>query len=168
MMPRHSAPTSQSFQCSQTTFPQTTHKQIAAQKLKVGSACAIRCFGIVVATHLTCGVAFADANSVMNYSESKLLSVGADMAEAVSANSPRRIDNVTVLLGAIFVRQTKTFIYKYDVSQPIDLALGRGFTVRQACGDPMRKAYMYRGFVFRHSYITPSGQQNLDVRYGDC
>lgn len=168
MMPRHSAPASRSIQCSQTTFPLTTHKQIAARNLKVRSACAIRFFGIVVATHLTCGVAFADANRVMNYSESKLLSVGADMAEAVSANAPRRIDNITVLLGAIFVRQTKTFIYKYDASQPLDLALGRAFIIRQSCGDPMRKAYMYRGFVFRHLYTTPSGQQNLDVRYGDC
>lgn len=157
-----------SFFCRQTAFPQKADKQIAARNLKVVSACFVRCFWIVVTTHLTCGVAFADANSVMNYSESKLLSVGADMAEAVSANAPRRIDNITVLLGAIFVRQTKTFIYKYDANQPIDLTTGRGFVVRQACGDPIRKAFMRRGFVFRHSYVTPSGQQNMDVRYGDC
>jgi hypothetical protein len=104
----------------------------------------------------------------MNYSEEKLLSVGAEMGDAVSANSPRRIDGTTVLLGAIFVRQTKTFIYKYDASQTLDLVMGKAFVIRQSCSDPMRKAYMYRGFVFRHSYSTPSGQQNLDVRYSDC
>ena len=134
---------------------------------KVGASAVARA-AIFTAALLACGVVLADAKSVMNYSEEKLLSVGAAMGEAVSSNSPRRVDSTTILLGAIFVRQTKTFIYKYDSSQTLDLAMGKTLVNRQFCGDPMRKAFMYRGFVFRHSYTTPSGQQNLDVRYSDC
>jgi hypothetical protein len=154
--------------CNQAAVPQMTNKQVEAPILKVGRALAIRCSGLVAATLFACGDASADANSVMNYSDTRLLSAGAEMAEALSANAPVRVDKSTVLLSAIFVRQTKTFIYRYESSQPIDLGLGRSYAIRVACGDPIRKAFMYRGLVFRHSYLTPTGQQNLDVRYSDC
>ena len=157
---------------SQTANPKITKKQVDTRNLKVGRPLTIHHFGIVAVTLLTCNPVFADvnsvANNVMNYSDNKVLSAGMDMAEAVSANAPVRVDKITVMLGAVFVRQTKTFIYKYETSQALDPTVGKKYVFRHTCADPIRKAFMYRGVVFRHAYITPSGQQMFDVRYSDC
>lgn len=112
--------------------------------------------------------ASADANSVMNYSEIKLLSVCVDMAEAVSLNAPIRVDKITVMLGAVCVTQTKTFIYKYETTEKLNATMGKQYVIRHMCADPIRKAFMYRGIVFRHTYVMPIGQQMFDVRYSDC
>lgn len=127
-----------------------------------------RIFLLFLMSILTFSSAYADANSVMNYSESKLMSVCVDMAQAVSLNAPVRVDKITIMVGAVCVRQTKTFIYKYETSEKLDAAVGKPYVIRHTCADPIRKAFMYRGIVFRHIYVMPSGQQMFDVRYSDC
>jgi hypothetical protein len=104
----------------------------------------------------------------MNYSEKKLLNVCVDMAEAVSLNAPVRVDKITVMLGAVCVTQTKTFIYKYETSEKLNAEIGKAYVIRHTCADPIRKAFMYRGIIFRHIYVMPSNQQMFDVRYSDC
>lgn len=112
-------------------------------KLHNGCVSAFRLYSLLAVTLLTCDTALADlADRIMNYSESKLLSMGTEMAEAVAANAPVRVDSATVMVGAIFVRQTKTFIYKYDIGQTLDLGSVKSYAVRSACGDPVRKAFM--------------------------
>ena len=100
--------------------------------------------------------------------EAKLLDELSKMAQGFSKNTPAQIDRITVALGAIFVRDTKTFIYKYESSESIDPVKGKAYLARGNCGDPVLKAFMQRGVTFRHQYIGAAGQFVIDVTYHDC
>jgi hypothetical protein len=113
--------------------------------------------------------AIADtADNILRYSESQLLRAGQTMAEGVARSSPSQIDSTTVLLGAIFARDTKTFIYKYESSIRLDPSRMAQAIPRYTCADRIRRALMSKGITFKHVYITPAGQLERSVTIRDC
>ena len=115
------------------------------------------------------GPAFADtADNVLKYTDAQVISAAKQMANAISRSAPATIDSSTTLLGAIFVSDTKTFIYKYESTSALDIKKMPGYVARHTCADRIRKSFMLRGIIFKHVYITPIGQQAASVRHQDC
>lgn len=90
------------------------------------------------------------------------------MAQAISRSAPSQIDSVTVLLGAIFVKDTKTFIYKYESKEQLDKNKMQKIISKYTCSNRIQRAFMERGLTIQHNYITPVDQQEISVRIKDC
>jgi len=113
--------------------------------------------------------ALADtADGILKLTDSQIMSTAKQMADAVSRNAPSTIDRSTTLLGAIFVSDTKTFIYKYESTTALDGAKMPSYIAHHTCSSRIRKSFMLRGITFKHVYITPTGEQATSVRYKDC
>lgn len=114
------------------------------------------------------GAAPSLAENLSKYSDSEISQIANQMANKLSAETPKRIDSTTVLLGTIYLSQTKTFTYRYESSVPLDQTKGKVQAARSNCANQTLRAFMARGIVFRHAYLTPAGAQNFDVRISDC
>lgn len=108
------------------------------------------------------------ADAIMKVSDAEILKTAKMMAEGVSRNSPTQIDSVTIALGAVFVQDTRTFIYKYSSSVSLDSYLMKKMIPADTCGNRIRKNLMKRGITFEHIYKTPFGEQSQAVRINDC
>lgn len=115
-------------------------------------------------------VSIADnADAIMRMPESQLMSAAKDMATFVSKGAPAQIDSGTTLLGAFFIPDTKTFMYKYQTTMSFgDEAGMQSYLVRNSCGEKTRKAFLARGIRYKHVYLTPTGEKAFYVRYSDC
>jgi hypothetical protein len=108
------------------------------------------------------------ASNILGYSDNKLLSIATSLANEISKNSPQQVDKITILRGAVFVPQTRTFIYSYETSTQINPTSARLDAIRRTCVDPIKKAFLYRNIVFQHIYATPTSQHILQIKYADC
>jgi hypothetical protein len=108
------------------------------------------------------------SNKVMSYSDSELDKAGKIMSDGVSKSTPAQVDKTTVLLGTIYVKDTKTFIYKYESSITLDRQKMSEIVPSHTCSDPIRKSLMHKGMTFKHIYLTPSGEVDYTVNYLDC
>ena len=118
---------------------------------------------------LCCTSSFADTiDNILKASDSQLIEAAKTMAENLARTAPTPIDSTTFLLGAILSQQTKTFIYKYESSIRLDPSRMAEMIPRHTCADRIRRAFMTRGFTFKHVYITPAGQQEQAVKIHNC
>ena len=92
-------------------------------------------------------------------SEDQILVAGKKMAEGLAQNAPAQIDRTTILRGGIFVNNTKTVIYKYESSIPLDQEKMYSYIRKQMCLDPIKLAFMKRGIRYRHDYTTPASRR---------
>lgn len=113
--------------------------------------------------------ALADASvNVLSYTKSQINYTAKQMANAISNSAPTTVDRFTTLLGAVYVPESMTFIYKYESSVKLDENKMRSYITHNTCADKIRKSYMIRGLTFKHIYITPAGQRETTVRQQDC
>ena len=118
---------------------------------------------------MTSNTAYADAiSNVQNYTDQQFASTAKLMAEAVSRSAPAQIDNVTTLLGAVYLPDYKIFQYRYESTTPLNHQKGQKYLEKHTCSDPLRRAYMSRGMIFKHVYYTPTGQVTFTVSRSSC
>ena len=108
------------------------------------------------------------ASSVYRMSESQLLADAEMVANETAKNLPRNVDSTTVNTSVLFVKKTKTFIYQYRSTAPLDSKKMFPYVVQHTCSGKHRKAYMDRGIVIRHEYLTPTGLIAFNVTARDC
>ena len=112
---------------------------------------------------------FADlATDINRASDEQILVAGKKMAEALAQTAPSQIDKTTVLRGGIFSKGTKTLIYQYDSSIPLDPSKMYTLVGRQMCLDPIKFSFMKRGIRYRHDYTPPVGLQTVTIGVKDC
>lgn len=108
------------------------------------------------------------ANKILRASDAQITSTAKQVAESVARSIPARIDSTTVLVGFVFVLDTKTFIYKYNSEIFLDDVKMHSYITHLMCTDKIKLAFMSRGITYKHIYITPAGQQAIAVRNSDC
>ena len=101
-------------------------------------------------------------------SDDQILVAGKQMAEGLAQNAPAQIDRTTILRGGIFVKNTKTIIYKYESSILLDQQKMYSYIKNQMCLDPIKFAFMKRGIRYRHDYTTPASLQTVTIAAKDC
>ena len=117
---------------------------------------------------LTIGQSYASAEGILKLSNADFDNLGKSMAEGVSKSAPQQIDRTTILLGAFYSNQTKTFIYKYKSDITINSSAIRNHIIQNSCGNATRRAFLQRGGFFEHAYLTPSGEQKIKIKFSDC
>ena len=118
---------------------------------------------------LISGTSFADlATDISLASEEQILVAGKKMAEALAQTAPSQIDKTTLMRGGIFSKSTKTLIYQYDSSIPLDPSKMYSLIGRQMCSDPIKFSFMKRGIRYRHDYTSPVGLQSVTIGINDC
>ena len=108
------------------------------------------------------------SSSVYRMSESQLLADAEMVANETAKNLPRNVDSTTISTSALFVKQTKTFIYQYRTTVPLDSQKMLSYVAQHTCSGKHRRAYMDRGIVIRHEYLTPTGLVAFNITARDC
>ena len=101
-------------------------------------------------------------------SDAEVVSRATYLANEVAKTLPRVADSTTTVTGALFVPQTKTFIYQYRTNTNLDGEKMKQYLPAMTCGDPVRKSYVRRGIIFRHEYYTPTGLVAMNVGKKEC
>ncbi len=112
--------------------------------------------------------AYASAEGILKLSNADFDNLGKSMAEGVSKSSPQQIDRTTILLGAFYSNQTKTFIYKYKSDIAINSSAIKNHIIQNSCGNATRRAFLQRGGFFEHAYLTPRGEKKIKIKFSDC
>lgn len=105
---------------------------------------------------------------IANVSDAQIIMAGKKSAEAIAQTAPAQIDRTTILLGGIFYSGTKTIIYKYESTIPLDPKKMYSYIKKSMCTDPIKTAFMKRGMRYRHDYLTPVGLQTTTIGLQDC
>lgn len=108
------------------------------------------------------------ADDLMKSSDAQIMSVTKNMADSVARSLPAQLDAETKMMSVAFVRDTKTFIYKYDATASLEPSLMVPYLSKNNCDNRILKALMYRGITFKHVYSTPSGEQSASITYKNC
>lgn len=123
---------------------------------------------VIALSLLTINQVHASAENILKLSNSDFDNFGKSMADGISKSSPQQIDRTTILLGALYVNQTKTFIYKYKSDAPINSSAIKSYIIKNTCGNTTRRAFLQRGGIFEHAYLTPDGEQKIKIKFSDC
>jgi hypothetical protein len=92
-------------------------------------------------------------------------------AEAAASNMPMQVDEITTFTGAMYLKQTKTFIYYGKIS--VDLTEQQQFELAYQeqvnfCKSAMNKAWTARGVTYRYISEMPNGKNDYAFDKSSC
>jgi hypothetical protein len=123
----------------------------------------------LVAAAASSSISRADtADNILRYSDEQIDLLAKMTAESVSRSAPMQVDSETRLLGVVYLRDAKAFIYKYDATVSVAAADLNAYAVRFTCANRILKALMVRGVTIDHVYYTPAGEQKASVTSKSC
>lgn len=107
---------------------------------------------------------------IISASEAEVFALAKTVSEALANETPMRVDKTTTLISSMFVSRTKSFIYGYQSTVPLEPELLKPYVVSKTCSSAIRRAFMERGLRIIHQYESLSGQliASVNVSKSDC
>ena len=92
-------------------------------------------------------------------------------AELAASNMPMRIDEVTILTSAVYLKQTKNFIYYGKITVDLTKNQQHNFSYQAQdsfCKSPINRAWTQKEVIYRYIYEMPSGKIDYSFDKSSC
>lgn len=110
------------------------------------------------------------ADKIRTQNSEQLDRIAKQIADNVASELPIRVNKNAVVTSIVYVKNSKTFMYFYELVDSENLLLMKKDSVAWACSDPIMSAFMDKGIRYKYVYANQEKKQigSYYVTNQDC